>query len=74
MALVTIHRHVQGPFESDDDTWYNVCLVEDEDENVYIAEVNFETFEDALEAQETLTTTLYLLEAEVEGCSTTTLN
>jgi hypothetical protein len=74
MMTVILHRFIDGPYENEDDTWYSLCLVEDDDENVVISEVTFETLEDALEVKETLTTTLYALEVEADSCSTTTLN
>jgi hypothetical protein len=74
MMTVILHRFIDGPYEGEDDTWYSLCLIEDDDENVVISEVTFETLEDALEVKETLTTTLYALEVEADSCSTTTLN
>jgi hypothetical protein len=74
MTNVVLYRFIDGPYESEDGTWYSLCLVGDEDENVVISEVSFESFDDALEVKETLTTTLYVLEVEADSCSTTTLN
>jgi hypothetical protein len=74
MMTVILHRFIDGPYENEDETWYCLCLIEDDDENVVISEINFETLEDALEVKETLTTTLYALEVEADSCSTTTLN
>ena len=74
MATVILYRFIDGPYENDDGTWYSLCLVGDDDENVVISEISFETLDDALEVKETLTTTLYVLEVEADSCSTTTLN
>lgn len=74
MTSMVLYRFIEGPYENEDGTWYSLCLVGDEDESVVISEVNFETFDDALEVKETLTTTLYVLEVDVDSCSTTPLN
>jgi hypothetical protein len=74
MTTIILHRFIEGPFEEDDGSWYNLCLVEHEDGEILIEEVNFESLDDALEIKETLTTTLYVLEVEADLCSTTTLN
>lgn len=74
MATVILYRFIDGPYENDDGTWYCLCLVGDDDENVVISEIGFETLDDALEVKETLTTTLYVMEVESDSCSTTTLN
>lgn len=74
MTNVILYRFIDGPYENDDGTWYCLCLVGDDDENVVISEIGFETLDDALEVKETLTTTLYVMEVEADICSTTTLN
>ena len=74
MTTVILYRFIDGPYENDDGTWYCLCLVGDDDENVVISEIGFETLDDALEVKETLTTTLYVMEVESDSCSTTTLN
>ena len=74
MTTVILYRFIDGPYENDDGTWYCLCLVGDDDENVVISEIGFETLDDALEVKETLTTTLYVMEVEADICSTTTLN
>jgi hypothetical protein len=74
MTTATLYRFIDGPYEDEDGTWYSLCLVGDDEENVVISEVNFETLDDALEVKETLTTTLYVLEVDVDSCSTTNLN
>ena len=74
MATVVLHRFIEGPFEDEDGSWYNLCLVGHEDGEILIEEVNFESLDDALEIKETLTTTLYALEVEADICSTTSLN
>ena len=74
MTTVILSRFIDGPYENDDGTWYCLCLVGDDDENVVISEIGFETLDDALEVKETLTTTLYVMEVEADICSTTTLN
>lgn len=74
METAVLYRFIDGPYEEEDGSWYCICLVGDEDENVLISEVNFETLDDALEVKETLTTTLYVLEVGSDSCSTTTLN
>ena len=74
METAVLYRFIDGPYEEEGGSWYCICLVGDEDENVLISEVNFETLDDALEVKETLTTTLYVLEVGLDSCSTTTLN
>lgn len=74
MTSIILYRFVDGPYEDEDGTWYNLCLVGEDDESVVISEVNFETLDDALSVKETLTTTLYVLEVDVGPCSTTILN
>ena len=74
MEKVTLYRFIDGPYENEDGTWYCICLIGDDDENVIISEVDFETLDDVLEIKETLTTTLYVLEVGVDSCSTTNLN
>jgi hypothetical protein len=74
MPAVILHRFIEGPFEDEDGSWYNLCLVEHGDGDLLIEEVNFESLDDALEIKETLTTTLYSLEVEADLCSTTTQN
>lgn len=74
MTTAVLYRFIDGPYENDDGSWYSLCLVGDDDENVVISEVSFETLDDALEVKETLTTTLYVLEVDVDSCSTTNLN
>lgn len=74
MPSVKLHRHIDGPFEDINDMWYNLCLVEHPNGDLLVEEITFLCFDDALEAKETLTTTLYVLEADVDGCSTTNLN
>jgi hypothetical protein len=74
MPAVILHRFIEGPFEDEDGSWYNLCLVEHDDGDLLIEEVNFESLDDALEIKETLTTTLYSLEVEADLCSTTTQN
>lgn len=74
MQTVKIHRHIEGPFESGDDSWYNLCLVEYEDGEIGVSEIFFEDLASATDAKDTLQTTLYILEAEADVCSTMTLN
>lgn len=74
MALIKIHRYIEGPFEDGDELWYNLCLVEDEDGELQAAEVYFEDFDAAIDAKNALTTTLYIFQADADVCSTMTLN
>lgn len=74
MALIKIHRYIEGPFEDGDELWYNLCLVEDGDGEVFTAEIYFEDFDAALDAKNMLTTTLFILRADADVCSTMTLN
>ena len=74
MTKTKIHRHIEGPFEDDNDVWYNLCLVEYPDGDIETAEIYFESFDAALEARDILTTSLYILEADVDVCSTMNLN
>lgn len=74
MALLKIYRHIEGPFEGEDDKWYNLCLVGEEDGELETAEIYFEDLDSALSARNTLTTTLNTLQAEVDVCSTMILN
>lgn len=74
MAKAKIHRHIEGPFEDVGELWYNLCLVEYDDGDLHAAEIYFDTLDDALEARDTLTTSLYILEADVDVCSTMSLN
>lgn len=75
MQTVVLYRFIDGPYEAEDGSWVNLCLVGDDDDGEpVISEVAFESLDDALEIKETLTTTLYVMEVQADSCSTTTLN
>jgi hypothetical protein len=77
MAVIKIHRIVDGPFDDDDDLWYNICLVEMPDGRIENAQIDYPDFDDAYNDIKKLNSSIYPIEVEVEDverCLTSSLN
>lgn len=54
MTVIKIHRIIEGPFETDSDMWYNLCLVEFPNGELIHQEVLYPTMDEAYEDIKTL--------------------
>lgn len=54
MTVIKIHRIIEGPFETDNDMWYNLCLVEFPNGELIHQEVLYPTMDEAYEDIKTL--------------------
>lgn len=57
--IMKIHKVISGPYESeDDDTCYNICLVEYDDGAVEDTEIELDSFDEAYEMIKHLSKTI----------------
>lgn len=54
MSILKIHKIVEGPFETDNNMWYNLCLVEFPNGELIHQEVLYPTMNEAYEDIKTL--------------------
>lgn len=64
MSVIKIHKVIEGPFETGDNMWYNLCLVETECGEVTHLEVLHRTMDEAYEDIKTLSNQIHPIEVE----------
>ena len=64
MTVLKIHKVIEGPFDSGDDIWYNLCLVEFPDGELQHQEVLYPSMNEAYEDIKTLSKQLDPIEIE----------
>ena len=64
MTVLKIHRVLEGPFEMDDNIWYNLCLVEFPDGELVHQEVLYPNMDEAYEDIKTLDKQINPIEIE----------
>ena len=73
MAAVEVHKFIEGPFELDDGTWYNLCLALLADGDWVEIEMYYTDFDAAYDVSVRLNRSPYPLEVD-DGCLTSSLN
>lgn len=73
MAAVELHKFIEGPFNVEDQTWYNLCLALLPNGDWVEVELFYDNFDDAYEDSIKINRSPYPMEVD-DGCLTTTLN
>ena len=67
MAVIEVHKFIQGPFELGDETWYNLCLALLPDDDWAEVEMYYSSFDAAYEDSIRINRSPYPLEVD-DGC------
>lgn len=73
MAAVEVHKFIEGPFELDDGSWYNLCLALLPDGDWAEVELFYKEFDTAYEDSLSINRSPYPMEVD-DGCLTSNLN
>lgn len=73
MAAVEVHKFIEGPFELDDNTWYNLCLALLSDGDWAEVELYYSNFDAAYNDSININRSPYPREVD-DGCLITNLN
>lgn len=73
MAAVEVHKFIEGPFELEDGTWYNLCLALLSDGDWAEVELYYSDFDAAYETSVNLNRSPYPMEMD-DGCLISNLN
>ena len=73
MAVIEVHKFIQGPFELGDETWYNLCLALLPDDDWAEVEMYYSSFDAAYEDSIRINRSPYPLEVD-DGCLIPNLN
>lgn len=73
MAVIEVHKFIQGPFELGDETWYNLCLALLPDDDWAEVEIYYSSFDAAYEDSIRINRSPYPLEVD-DGCLISNLN
>jgi hypothetical protein len=73
MAVIEVHKFIQGPFELGDETWYNLCLALLPDDEWAEVEMYYSSFDAAYEDSIHINRSPYPLEVD-DGCLISNLN
>ena len=73
MAVIEVHKFIEGPFELGEETWYNLCLALLPDDDWAEVEMYYSSFDAAYEDSIRINRSPYPLEVD-DGCLTTNLN
>lgn len=73
MAVIEVHKFIQGPFELGDETWYNLCLALLPDDDWAEVEMYYSSFDAAYEDSIRINRSPYPLEVD-DGCLISNLN
>jgi len=73
MAAIEIHKFIEGPFELEDETWYNLCLALLPDGEWAEVEIYYSEFDAAYDDSNKINRSPYPMEVD-DGCLTTNLN
>ena len=73
MAAVEVHKFIEGPFELEDGSWYNLCLALLPDGDWAEIEMFYTEFETAYKVSLDLNRSPYPMEVD-DGCLISSLN
>jgi hypothetical protein len=73
MAVIEVHKFIEGPFELGDETWYNLCLALLPDDDWAEVEMYYSSFDAAYEDSIRINRSPYPLEVD-DGCLISNLN
>lgn len=73
MAAVEVHKFIEGPFELEDGTWYNLCLALLADGDWAEVEIYYNKFEPAYDDSVHINRSPYPMEVD-DGCLISNLN
>lgn len=73
MAVIEVHKFIQGPFELGEETWYNLCLALLPDDDWAEVEMYYSSFDAAYEDSIRINRSPYPLEVD-DGCLISNLN
>jgi len=73
MAVIEVHKFIEGPFELGEETWYNLCLALLPDDDWAEVEMYYSSFDAAYEDSIRINRSPYPLEVD-DGCLISNLN
>lgn len=73
MAVIEVHKFIEGPFELGEETWYNLCLALLPDDDWVEVEMYYSSFDAAYEDSIRINRSPYPLEVD-DGCLISNLN